>query len=125
MRPVHSLLVHSGVPVAVIEDDGVCRGEVDAQPPRPGAQQEHEDVIAALEVGHHVPPLRDLAAAIQPDVGVLPVAHELLQQVDHPGHLGVDEHPVPALLEPGQQPIQHIELASVRDQALAIGNNDT
>ena len=30
VRPIHGLLVHSGVPVAVIEDDGVRRSEVDA-----------------------------------------------------------------------------------------------
>ena len=125
MGSVHSLLVYCGVPVTVVEDDGVRRSEVDAETPRPRAQQEHEDVVAALEVRHHVPTLGDLAAAIQPDVGVLTVAHVLLQQVDHPGHLGVDEHPVSALLQPGQQPVQHAELASIRNQTLAIRNDHT
>ena len=73
MGSVHRLLVHGGVPVAVVEDDGVGGREVDPEAAGPGAEQEHEDVLPGLEVCHHVAPLVDLAAAVQPDVAVLPV----------------------------------------------------
>jgi hypothetical protein len=36
-----------------------------------------------------------------------PVGHELLEQVNHLGHLAVDENPVPLLLQPTQQAVQH------------------
>ena len=70
---VHGLLVHGGVPVAVVEDDGVGGGEVDPEPPGPGAQQEDEDVLPVLEVRHHVASLVDLAAPVKSHVAVLPV----------------------------------------------------
>jgi len=38
------LQVVLGVPVRVKDDAGVCGGQVDAEPPRPSAQQEHEAV---------------------------------------------------------------------------------
>ena len=69
---VHGLLVHRGVPVAVVEDDGVGRGKVDTKTPGPGTEQEDEDVLPGLEVGHHVSPLVYLAAAVQSHVAVLP-----------------------------------------------------
>ena len=73
---VHGLLVHRGVPVAVVEDDCVGGGEVDAEAPGPGAEQEDEDVLPGLEVSHHVSSLMDLTAPIQPHVAVLPVVQE-------------------------------------------------
>ena len=45
------LQVVLGVPVRVEDDAGVGGGEVDAQPPRPRAQQEHE----AVRVGPREP----------------------------------------------------------------------
>ena len=69
---VHGLLVHRGVPVAVVEDDCVGGGKVDAEAPGPGAEQEDEDVLPGLEVGHHISPLVYLAAAVQSHVAVLP-----------------------------------------------------
>ena len=38
-----------GVPVTVIDDDGVSRCEVDAQPTGPSGQQEDEDVWVGVE----------------------------------------------------------------------------
>ena len=42
----HGLQVHLGVPVRVVEDDHVGRGQVDTQASCPGAQ--HEDELAAV-----------------------------------------------------------------------------
>ena len=113
VRSVHGLLVHSWVPVAVIEDHSVRRRQVDPKTACPRGEEKDEDVLPVLEVGDHVPALVDLAAAIEPHVAVLPVAHVLLQQVDHPRHLAVDQDPVAALLQPGKQPVQDKELSGV------------
>ena len=44
MSPVHGLLVHRWVPVAVVEDDGVSSCQVDAEASCSCTQQENEDV---------------------------------------------------------------------------------
>ena len=68
--------------------------EVDPQPPGPGGEEEDEDVGSCLEVGDHVASFADLGRSVQPHERVLPVGHVLLQQVDHPRHLGVDQDAV-------------------------------
>ncbi len=40
------LLVDGWIPVAVVEDDRVRSGQVDAQAPGSGRQQEHKDVLS-------------------------------------------------------------------------------
>ncbi len=49
-------MVHGGVPVALVEDDRVRGGEVDAQPARARAEQEHEVLVFGLELGHSLTP---------------------------------------------------------------------
>lgn len=41
---VHGLLVNCGIPVAVVEDDRVSRGQVNAQATSTRRQQEHKNV---------------------------------------------------------------------------------
>ena len=50
MAPVLGLLVVVRVKVEVVEDDGVGRGQVDAQTARPGGQDEDEDLGVFVEV---------------------------------------------------------------------------
>ena len=50
--------------------------------------------------------------------------HVLFQEINHPGHLAVDQDPVAVLLEPGQQPIQDVQLPSVRYQTVTVRNDD-
>ena len=113
MRSIHSLLVNSRVPVAVIEYNSVCRSKVDSQTASPCGEEKDKYILPVLEVGNHVASLVDLTASVEPHVAVLAVAHVLLQQVDHPSHLTVDQHSVSTLLQPGKQPIQYKELSSI------------
>jgi len=46
MRTIHGLRVVGGVPVAFIEDDGVCCRQVDAETTSARAEQETEIVVS-------------------------------------------------------------------------------
>ena len=54
MAPVLRLLVVVGVEVDVVEDDGVGRGQVDAQPARLGRQDEEENTVVGVETVYQV-----------------------------------------------------------------------
>ena len=47
--PVLRLRVHGGIPVAIVEDDGVGAGEVDAQAAAARRQDEDEDAPLRLK----------------------------------------------------------------------------
>ena len=51
---VFRLLVVVGVEVDVVEDDGVGRGQVDAQPARLGRQDEEENTVVGVETVYQV-----------------------------------------------------------------------
>ncbi len=40
------LLVHRGIPITVVEDDGVSCCQINAEPSRTCAQQKHKDLVA-------------------------------------------------------------------------------
>ena len=48
--PVFSLLIIVGIEVDVVDDDGVCSREVDAEPACLRGQQEHEDIRVVVLV---------------------------------------------------------------------------
>ena len=56
MAPVLGLLVVVGVEVDVVEDDGVGRRQVDAQPARLGRQDEQENTGVRVELVYQVLP---------------------------------------------------------------------
>ena len=51
-------------------------------------------LLLSLKVSYHVPAVRNSRRAIKANVFVPPVGHELLKDVNHPGHLGVDQDTV-------------------------------
>jgi hypothetical protein len=46
MGTVHGLKISLGIPIAVIEDNNVCGGQVDTEPPGSGRKQ--EDKLVAI-----------------------------------------------------------------------------
>ena len=54
MAAVFRLLVVVGVEVDVVEDDGVGRRQVDAQPARLGRQDEEENTVVGVETVYQV-----------------------------------------------------------------------
>jgi len=76
-----------GVPVTVVDDDGVSRGEVDAQAASPGGQQEDEDVGVCVEGADGFLAVLPADAAINA-AGLVALALQVrIQQVKHLGHL--------------------------------------
>ena len=106
MGPVSGLCVHSGIPVIIIENDGISRSEGDSEAPRPCAQQETENVLLRLEVHHHVPSVGDVAAPVQTEVLVAHTHHVFLEDVDHLCHLTEDQHTVVFTFKLTQQLVQ-------------------
>ena len=76
-----------GVPVTVIDDDGVSRGEVDAQPASPRGQQEDEDVGVSVEGADGFLAVLPADAAVNAARLVALALQVCIQQVKHLGHL--------------------------------------
>jgi hypothetical protein len=51
-----------------------------------------------LEVVDHVPAVCDVGCSIKTEEGVLSEVHEVLEDVNHLGHLAEDEHLIAVLL---------------------------
>mmetsp|Transcript_8503 Transcript_8503/g.28955 ORF Transcript_8503/g.28955 Transcript_8503/m.28955 type:complete len:795 (+) Transcript_8503:410-2794(+) len=107
------LKVHLGVPVRVVEDHRVRRGQVDAEPPGAGGEEEDELGGARRVEGLHGLVTR-VAARAPVDAAVLVLAPKavVLEDVQHAGHLGEDEHAVAALgAEPHHDAVEEHHLA--------------
>ena len=76
-----------GVPVTVIDDDSVSRGEVDAQAASPGGQQEDEDVGVSVEGADGFLAVLPAHASINAAGLVALTLQVCIQQVKHLGHL--------------------------------------
>uniref|UniRef100_A0AAG5DLD8 Uncharacterized protein n=1 Tax=Anopheles atroparvus TaxID=41427 RepID=A0AAG5DLD8_ANOAO len=119
MRPVHRLQVHLRVPVGVIDDDHVGRGQVDAQPA--GTRRQHEDELGAVlrvVVGDHVRAVLVRRLAIEPAVLVAAPVAKVLQDVQHARHLAEDEYARVLLLQLPEQLVEHHHLAGVLQQVV-------
>lgn len=66
-RSHHGLSVVGRVKVAVVEDDHVSRGEVDAEAPRAGGNEEDADVLVLLELVDQRLPRAHRRAAVKAD----------------------------------------------------------
>ena len=65
--PVLRLRVHGGVPVGVVEDDGVRAGEVDADAARARREDEDEVLLAPVEPLHQRLTLLHTRRTVQPE----------------------------------------------------------
>lgn len=110
---VLSLGVHGGIPVAVVEDHGVCAGQVDAHASTASGQDEAEDASVCVESLHEGLSLFHAGAAVQTEVDVSVVVEELLQHIQHASHLSEDEHAVTTGLQLPQQRVESLKLPAV------------
>ena len=76
-----------GVPIAVIDDDGVSGGEVDAKATSARGEQEAEQVWVAVELLHGLLAVLPLDAAVQAHAAMPLLLQVSIQQVQHLGHL--------------------------------------
>lgn len=78
VRAVRSLLIHSRIPVVVVEDDRVCGDQIDAEAASTGTEQESKDVVVALILFHHVPSVLDCGLTVHAEKGHLFPSQEVL-----------------------------------------------
>ena len=71
VRAVLRLRVHRGVPVRVVEDDGVGARQVDAEPARARREDEREDLRVRVVPVHHALAALDARRAVEPQVRVV------------------------------------------------------
>ena len=126
VRASQRLGVVLGVPVAVKHDDGVRGDEVDPLTARARGKKKEKGAVlgvrgvvcvaAAAESvdGSLARSARD--AAVEPLVGVRPVAAVVLENVQHARHLAEDERAMSTGLEARQELIEELKLAGARDE---------
>ena len=89
---VLSLLVHSWVPIGVKEDHTVSTGQVDTNTTASGAAYEAEKLGGEVKPVDHLLAGLNFDRTVQSDVRIPVQIQELLQNVQHPSHLGEDQN---------------------------------
>jgi len=130
VRAVRRLQVGLRVPVRVVEDDGVGRGERQAEPARARRQKEDERAVlvggtragvdAALEGAHRLPALLGPRGAVEPLVSPAAQREVILEHVEHARRLTEEQHLVAARAQPVQQPVKERELGGGGHEVLAL-----
>jgi hypothetical protein len=137
MRAIHCLCVVGGIPITLVKDDSIGRSKIDAEAACACAEKEAENVVAKvypsdemslgcmrnvplLPVDDHVSPIFEARISIQPQVLVLPKDHVLLHQIDHPGHLEVNETTMTFALQLHEKGVEHCEFTRVEDESLGL-----
>ena len=128
VTPILGLRVHGRVPVAVVEDHGVRPRQIDPHSTRSCAQNESKVLAVIIEPKtpqvqfprkkgflplHEALSHFNSCASIKPHVHIAVVVEEGLEHIKHLGHLGEDEHPVPAGLQGTEQVCENLQLAAV------------
>lgn len=84
------LAVNSGVPVGVVEDDGVCAGEVESDASGACGADEEEELGVAVEVFDERLAVLGFGGAVKADVGEVVEAESSFEDIQHLRHLSLD-----------------------------------
>ena len=139
VTPILGLRVHGWVPIAVVENDSVRPRQIDPHTARSCTQNEGKVLAVIIEPTkepgsvsrnkwapsiplHKALPHFYPCAAIKPHVHIAMVVEEGLEHIKHLGHLGEDEHPVPAGLQGAQQVCEDLQLAAVVLDQPSVGS---
>jgi len=107
------------VEVRVVDDHPVGSLKIDSQTSCFCGEKETEVGAPRLvELSDRLTTLLRRDASVQPLVSQPLQLAILLDHVEHDHHLAEDEHPVPGLLEPGEQLVEQDQLAGTVDQLL-------
>lgn len=90
MATILSLLVHSWIPVSVIEDHTISSSQVDADTTAPRWRDETEDLLVEVELIHESLTHLYFHRAIKAHIRVSVQVKELLQDVEYSRHLSED-----------------------------------
>lgn len=91
----------------------VCSSQIDPNPTRPGGEDEAKDLGVGIEPRHEDLPLLGFRGPIQPHIGVTVQVHKNLENIQHSCHLGEDQAPMAASLEPPEQRGHLLQLPAV------------
>lgn len=106
------------VPVAVEEDDGVGRGEVDAQPACPCAEEEKFVILAFVEGVDLLIAIFGFDAAV--DAADVPAAQRggpFFEEIELPAELAEENYFVAFLEEVGDQSVEHEHFSGLSDES--------
>lgn len=120
MAPILCLFVHSWVPVSIVEDDIARPRQVEADAPRASTADEAENpgvVVEALDDGL---PQLSLGGAVESDVVELEHVEDLLEDVEHLGHLSEDQHLLSPVLDGPEQEDHLDELTTVVEDDVLV-----
>mmetsp|Transcript_6942 Transcript_6942/g.13213 ORF Transcript_6942/g.13213 Transcript_6942/m.13213 type:complete len:216 (+) Transcript_6942:1287-1934(+) len=109
------------IPVRIVNNDSVCRSEVDADAARACAKEEDKYIRSFLR--ETVDPslaIRGLHRSVQPFVRVRAIVQVVFQYVQHPDHLRENEHPVALGLQLRKELVHEHELAAGQNHFLHV-----
>ena len=108
------------IPIAIVENDGICSLKVDAKTAGAGGQDEDElGAVFLVEAVDGGLAIDVVGVAIDAAVLVAAHVHKVLEDIQNARHLGKDEDSAAALLEPLEELVEHVQLAAVLDQVVA------
>lgn len=87
MRSVCRLLVHSRVPINIIENYSVSRDQIDTETTGSRRKQESKDIGVLLVLIYHEPSILECSATIHPKVRQVLGQQIIFNQVQHLRHL--------------------------------------
>ena len=115
----HSLRVNLRVPVRIVQNARVRGLQVDPEAARPGGQEEREHRgIRSVKRGDVDGPLDSVGAPVEPRKLVPAEGEKVAQYVQHRRELREQHHPMPLVLQPAQDTVQHREFTRSLHQFL-------
>ena len=124
MASVLALLVHRRVPIQVVENDCICTCQVDTQSTGPTRQNERQNAVVIVEPICQDLSLLDLGCTVQPEIPVPVDVEELLQDIQHLGHLGKDQCSMATRLQITKKLVQPLQFSTVVLQQPLVGEGD-
>ncbi|KAH3688323.1 hypothetical protein WICPIJ_000688 [Wickerhamomyces pijperi] len=113
MTTILALLVHSRVPIRVVEDNSIGTGQIDTQTTGSGRQDKHLDLWIRVESFCEDLTIFDLRGPIQSHVSDPHDVQETFQDVQDFSHLGEDQSTMPVNLQVHEQFRQLLQLTRV------------
>lgn len=92
MAAILRLLVHSRVPVSVVEDDAVSASQVDADTTTPRRGNEAENLLVNVELVDQFLTSLDLHGTVQSHVCVPVQVQKAFKHIEHSSHLRKNQH---------------------------------
>ncbi|KAF3907700.1 hypothetical protein AA313_de0207706 [Arthrobotrys entomopaga] len=94
-----TLLVHRGIPIQIVENDGIGTGQVETQPARTRRQDEHQNAVIIVEPFRQDLPLLDFCSTVQSKIPMAVNIEKLFEDIQNLGHLREYQRSVSTFLQ--------------------------